>query len=304
MITSMLPGFRDLRTPLAAGYVWLASLWFIVADALLTKQQATGVMKNVATAADSLGKPAWAAALSFVAYLIGSMFQVTNISLGSFDRSSYFRGQMNRRRVGLLRGIRPLGSGILAVFLRLFDAFGFLDTFQIRRDLFAATAVWCRQRLADLDERHLLVREAVAKALADSEISPMERNLAVRRDLANANDWLTPAADVLALQILTESEQVAARLNVENKNLFDDYDRIRSEAELRFTISLPILVLGAVLASLWEPVALAVAVITSGLLFLQGLRRQMRADAVLYQALMLGYTASPTMSRIEGLLQK
>ena len=77
MLASLLPGLRDLRVPLTVGYLWLLTLWFWCYGAIpTTRAEATGVVLEAIVLSDLLGPVAGVAAVSFAAYLIGSLVQL------------------------------------------------------------------------------------------------------------------------------------------------------------------------------------------------------------------------------------
>jgi hypothetical protein len=72
MLASLLPGLRDLRAPLAAGYLWLAAGWLYFAPQLpASVNDANGVLKDIYRVADASNPVAIAAGLTFIAYLLG-----------------------------------------------------------------------------------------------------------------------------------------------------------------------------------------------------------------------------------------
>jgi hypothetical protein len=77
ILASALPGFRDLRAPLVAGYLWLLLLWIAVRPDLATRPT-----NHIAPPLYDLGKhvgPIWIGlGLSVSAYLIGSVSQVAS----------------------------------------------------------------------------------------------------------------------------------------------------------------------------------------------------------------------------------
>jgi hypothetical protein len=72
MLLNLLPGLRDLRAPLAAGYLWLAAAWLYYAPRLpASTNEAQGILKDVYRVV-SVSNPAMVAAgLTFVAYILG-----------------------------------------------------------------------------------------------------------------------------------------------------------------------------------------------------------------------------------------
>jgi hypothetical protein len=72
MLTNLLPGLRDLRAPLAAGYLWLAAGWLYFAPQLPTSvDDAQGVLKDIYRVAHTSQPIAVAAGLTFAAYMVG-----------------------------------------------------------------------------------------------------------------------------------------------------------------------------------------------------------------------------------------
>jgi hypothetical protein len=76
MLASLLPGVRDLRVPLAAGYIWLLDAWLIWYQALpLSRPQGDGAVQALYDLGALLGRPTVIAAASFLAFLLGSILQ-------------------------------------------------------------------------------------------------------------------------------------------------------------------------------------------------------------------------------------
>lgn len=70
-LTNVLPGFRQLRAPLAAGYLWLLFI-YLVGD--LNEADATsGLTKQITDLGEALSPVGVAVAISFAAYLVGSL---------------------------------------------------------------------------------------------------------------------------------------------------------------------------------------------------------------------------------------
>jgi hypothetical protein len=73
-ITQLLPGLRDVRGPLIAGYLWLFAGWLLLAGHL-PDRDAAGVYTRSFEVGDALGRAGLAAAASIAAYLLGSLLQ-------------------------------------------------------------------------------------------------------------------------------------------------------------------------------------------------------------------------------------
>jgi hypothetical protein len=75
MLTNLLPGLRDLRAPLSAGYLWLAAGWLYFAPQLpASVENAQGVLKDIYRVVDASEFIAVLTGLSFVAYILGNAF--------------------------------------------------------------------------------------------------------------------------------------------------------------------------------------------------------------------------------------
>ena len=72
MLASLLPGIRVLRAPLAAGFVWLTALWFLLEPSWSASAADVGVIASAARLLDVVNLVAQGALVSFLAYILGS----------------------------------------------------------------------------------------------------------------------------------------------------------------------------------------------------------------------------------------
>jgi hypothetical protein len=89
MLLNLLPGLRDLRTPLATGYVWLVTLWLALHDRIPDRGHAHGAALSLYQLHDAIGQPASFAAASFLAYVVGQV-QVAPDGRWRFQFASLF----------------------------------------------------------------------------------------------------------------------------------------------------------------------------------------------------------------------
>ena len=85
-LTNLLPGLRQLRTPLAAGLIWLFAGWLAFAPAIPDRATATGVIADVYRLSAAVGKVPTLAAAAFAAFLVGVLS--ARISEGLADAAS------------------------------------------------------------------------------------------------------------------------------------------------------------------------------------------------------------------------
>jgi hypothetical protein len=71
MLTNLLPGIRDIRTPLATGYLWLLTLWLWIPSHFKHVPPTTGVPGDITRLAQYSTRVGVGIAISFAAYLIG-----------------------------------------------------------------------------------------------------------------------------------------------------------------------------------------------------------------------------------------
>jgi hypothetical protein len=77
MLASLLPGLRDVRTPLAVGYLWILNSWLVLADHFPRhRPDDSSVIAHLFDLHGTLGVGAGLAAISFTAFLIGSILTV------------------------------------------------------------------------------------------------------------------------------------------------------------------------------------------------------------------------------------
>jgi len=73
MLTSVLPGLRELRAPLSAGFLWLLALWFAAERVVPERTDASGTVASAYRLGGLLETIGLGAALTFAAYLVGSL---------------------------------------------------------------------------------------------------------------------------------------------------------------------------------------------------------------------------------------
>lgn len=77
MLASLLPGLRDIRTPLTVGYLWLLVLWYFFGEKIPDKRPTgNGIVARLFDLHAALGVTAALGALSFIAYLLGAIASI------------------------------------------------------------------------------------------------------------------------------------------------------------------------------------------------------------------------------------
>lgn len=73
VLSSLLPGLRTLRAPLAAGYIWLLNIWLLFGDQLPSRDEAAGLVERLYDLEGVVSEVGMVLALSFVAFLVGAI---------------------------------------------------------------------------------------------------------------------------------------------------------------------------------------------------------------------------------------
>lgn len=126
ILASALPGFRDLRAPLTAGYLWLIFLWIVLKPDLTIRPT-----NDIAGAIYDLGKsagPIWIGlAIGIAAYLVGAVSQVLSPALsrlvkGIWDRSERVVVRLRRMKYLKWLPLMPVSKPVSPLARYLNDA--------------------------------------------------------------------------------------------------------------------------------------------------------------------------------------
>jgi hypothetical protein len=289
VLTNLLPGIRDLRGPLAAGYVWLLAAW-VVAEPRLRDTDPTGLWATIVHLDSAVSRVGVGVAVSVAAYLVGSLSEagtsnfVRRVGRGvlilSKTTSAGYRSDglgLKERLYGAVRGRYPERDGV-----KWFASAVPVISLRAARSL----SLFVRRTLQPLLEA--TSEQTVRAALEAAGTSPGK---------ARAEDL----AEYLAKQIVRELSLIGTRLIGKEPELFSAYDRQRAEAEFRFSLVIPLtaltLVLGA--SNEWFLVALPFMLLIAW----QGAVRLRVANSLLVDALVLGRVTSPSLEDLQARLK-
>ncbi|WP_143195070.1 hypothetical protein [Streptomyces sp. CB02488] len=88
MLTSLLPGFRHLRTPFTLGVLIAFQLWILIGDHIPSRSEAEGFLERLYGLGDVVGRAAITAAISFLLYLVGDIARLTSTQMLGIIRVS------------------------------------------------------------------------------------------------------------------------------------------------------------------------------------------------------------------------
>lgn len=222
MLAQILPGFRDFRTPLITGYLWLVFLWLLIGLPLPDATVSEGPMGVINAFGEFLSPAVYITVLSFTAYLIGMLLMQSETGLlyrslqlasSGLSKSLGTSGQyLLRNRISLLvdgeikkcwrKNVSP------SALLKEFDLHG----------LYPDEETYEEHRSDTGDDPTLMKMQN--RSIVEDRLNPLLEN------------W-----------ILQSLPSLAVKLHEQNRDLFDRYDKERSEGEFRLSISLPLLVI-------------------------------------------------------------
>lgn len=220
VLANILPGVRSVRAPLAVGFLWLLAIWLGAEPFIGEPRHATGIYASVVRLRGFASAFGVIALISFVAYIVGSLWMVTVQAGGRLLHRSaeHYAIRFASRRWSLRRAPRGTGTGEAQ---RVGSIGKVLPEGSERDDL----------------RRHL--REQVSAALreaGDHSGSPAEK--AVEK-----------VTDTVAGQLVAQDWRwLPQRIVGEFPQLYSEIDRYEAEAEFRGGLIGPIVGVGVVVA--------------------------------------------------------
>jgi hypothetical protein len=319
-IANLLPGIRELRAPLAAGYLWLIAAWFLLHDSVPTEHEASGLLADAYDLADAVGRVGVAAAVAFVAYLIGSLSLWISASLESVGGPVAGVSVPGRKRIREF--VLPVDAERYpeaphrldssrdgwypAYDFRWVDRIGFRLSEAGRNALqravdttYQALLGHCRaEKLAELfraEDIDVNLSDIVPAFMqeADEARSTAER---LYTDVEGRNEFIRNMG--LPLYVYTEFDKIELRLLTDSPSLYAAIDRKRAESEFRLAITPPLFVLAIFFSWSWSAWWIFVLPVLA-LIYADGMRRTREANDLDADALQLGRVEAPTLERLK-----
>lgn len=280
LLAQILPGFRDFRTPLVTGYLWLVVVWTLIGMPLPDKDATTGVMGAINAFGNFLTPTIYVGVLSFLAYVIGMLLMV-DIKAGSVIRLG--------RRLSLpyisRSDLDVINAHIESAFHRA--RVRRVNGFEIEREF----------RL-----RSMIDGEGEYQ-IFHTENQGNERMMDDEWREYSLKELRTPVSE----EIVQSIPSLAIKLQDKNPLLYGSYDRDRSESEFRLSIAPPIAMLSAQFIilgmdrtlTLW-PWAGYIGLIAVVALVVKGFQKRFSSVNVVVTALEIGTIESQMISRLEA----
>ena len=286
VLANALPGIRDLRPPLVAGYFWLLLIW-LWAEPHVDSAHASGAVASALELGEAMGHVGIAAAVSAVAYLLGAVSQELSPAVRLFATT---------------------GEEIVAPEYIERSAFvGLSEQMVERADI--EQSIWLethrpithyflraqREESAEPESRHSpLVPEPRNDYTLSGRLIEVLKNRESRADIDRrlsalshfVNELLQRRAS-LPNQVRDEMRLPANLIIGDHAELFAEVDRLRSESELRLAVVPPLMSLAVFLAIAVSLAWLAVIPVVA-MLAIQGTRRYQQSTATVANAAFFG----------------
>jgi hypothetical protein len=297
VLSSLLPGLRDLRAPLAAGYIWLLNIWLLFGDDIPSQEEASGAFESLYRLGKFVPQLGKGIAISFVAYLIGALSQsASNSLLGGWRRFIDRVIDAQNPRSWLMRGG---GGGWLRILWRR----------TVSRDQTVISPRFNRGVHQYASHIRRRINDAAQKSrLSLVEILPMMsedlRRRLLTHDRSLTDEGIERAFNTLLRQAFSADREILrARLIADEQMLYGEFDRYQSEAEFRSSISIPLGGLAIILAVLIHPIWLLFLFVIVWL-WVQADLLEDRADLALIAGVTAEKIDSPTLQAAEAAIQQ
>ena len=304
MLASVLPGFREVRAPLVAGYLWLFAAWLIVDPQFqsreqLARERGETLLERLYTLDTIVQGVGVVVVLSVAAYLVGSLLIAVLAALVApaarrlralaQDESGGRGARISRALFGVSpqtqQGLRSwAASAVEPARAQLIEEHAGKLTNRWWHDTYPDAPPSKEQRDVVIDEAQKALTELDGQGLGASSVGP------------DAVDWVIHES-------LNDRELLKRQLLVANPLLFGEVDRNDSEATFRFAIAAPVAVISAWLAATESP-AWGLGLIVAGALVAHGIRLSRGATSSLAVALRAEgeKLAPPALPRLEAVL--
>lgn len=280
MFAALLPGVRHIRAPLAAGFLWLLGVWLLLADHVPAKREATGGLRTLIDLGDKIGRVSIGVVAAFAAYIVGAA------AAQFFGR---FTGELSRL-VQFLRGYPPFETEHAVS-----SDPGILFTAAAESSIKAAAS----DRLSEVRRRAFEAKVdpgSIVSVTTDFGDDPADHDIFAQEYPRPWDKWQFLIQQAQRRSI-TEFELLATRLMSTDTHLFAELDRHRAEAELRYQLVLPLLLVDIALAITWTPWILFALPLVP-FLFVQGMYAAQRAGDIVADAVLIGQVTPPAVERV------
>lgn len=300
MLSALLPGVREFRTPLVSGILWAACVWLLVGHRVGESETLTSFV--VKFHLDALPTPALIAGATFLVYLVGSLLVVRWSPFSWVERPVRVWAQTKVERLDL--GEHPKRRRYRLAW-RIWQGHLYWRGLEsLRRSFGLGTAedpvdYWLRNRFSALfDSGRVPVMRSFDGTVGGQsgflgfytrDSVEMSRGTPVGEDEHSGT-----LEDGFVAEIKGEKPAIEVRIQMRFPDAYSEIDRLKAEAELRSSIFWPVSILSLLLTWTLSPFAL-VMIPVAFLMVRDAFQRTKQADAKTWSALIAGEVSSPSL---------
>jgi hypothetical protein len=296
-LTSLLPGVREVRAPLVAGYLWVLFGW-LVADPSSPDEARVDLYDRLSEVLRAIGPVGQAVAVSILAFLLGSVLTTVAIKLFQWaigrwrGRRLYASvisphnetGRISPEDLALLAGVGP-GEGYLPGWR------GYMAGPSPDPSLDRAILAMSDRELGEERRRLESALESIAVRAKDDSVTLELRSRGAAEVVAFEvsqgdsyvrEEFVVPTFSA-ARDLFAEFPVLRTRLVEQAQTTGNQIERIHAEAEFRFAVAVPLVALSLLFATvnrLW-----LVALLAPIALLVQGLSLEREGDRQTIDAL-------------------
>lgn len=292
MILNLLPALRDLRTPLATGYVLILAIYLTFGEQFERLRDNTDVGQRAAEAVEILGQAGSLALVTFIAFLVGTLWSDVIPAL--------------TRRVAWFLIVHPLQQRKVRKLAK-----------DYRLDAMAEYSnnlpTWNESRYFTKQYRPQIEQLVKRRLLATVNSSAQLREAARARLYRTEVTWVSDAEfeaddDVVlrvfdvrrhAVEVVDGTHSIHSRLLGKEPEIWNTWDRLRSEAEFRSSVSTSLIALSVPIIEVGSPLWLLLLVPISAILFAQGELKFRRAFSTLFESLVSGRVSMHELEKLD-----
>lgn len=293
MISNLLPGFRNVRTPLATGYLVFVLVWLLTGRPAPT--DGTSWLGGALQSVGPIGASTMLAAASVAAYLVGSVLTIDPV----VSRTNPTRAISRCLRLAWWCDIRHI----------------YATTEQQLTALVRARTDVARHSGVDIETYRAQVFDGAGDDSIDRYGRWMNHRCWAKRKCTKRVPGKPPGStaewidleDATVGRLFAEIPILAVQLHAGQKDLFDDYDRALSEAGFRVSVLVPVVLIAfsvgcsEPLPAPWRFVAFAGGLVAFYALWTRAATKVRNANDIVVQALVLGIVESPFLEHLDGL---
>ena len=304
MLSALLPGVREFRTPLVTGLLWVACLWVLVGFKVAESDSTGEFVRRFRV--DDLPPVVWLGGGALLVYLVGSLLVVRTSPLRFVSAKGRPRIQAvvarldderepkcRRHRVvwKLWRGDRLRRAKQL---VRVLGADG---------ERYQAVDAWLYNEFQSLsaDGRVPVMRSFDGGCTAPTGFQAFYSTDSLKDHPAYSDSWELRSAlsERFVDEVKAEQAAVEVRVQMRFPEVYSEIDRLKVEGELRLSIFWPLVILTVLLAWTWSPFALVLLLIPPFLLR-DGFERRRQASEKTWGALMAREVTSPILDAMDS----